>query len=321
MKDILISVIIPAYNVADYLKYCLDSLKNQTYKNWEAIIVDDGSTDDTGAICEDYSRNDGRFHVYHKENEGVSEARNYALQKARGNVLGFADADDYLDTSAFECIVRHFLNDDVDAVYTGHYRVDENNCILETRKGKAQKEGNKRDAIQFTLLEGKDSYLGVLWNKFFRRECCFQGEGFVEFSSSYKIGEDQIWLLEVCKNIEKVSFEENALYYYRIRRESAIHTTVLTDAKLTELYARDKMVEMVKSDYRELEFYAVVKFRNCIDKIALAAIKQRDARAMKVVLPYAEKYYWELMKSNTTIYRKMKESILQILFLWYRFWR
>ena len=96
MNEPLISVIVPVYNVEKYLPQCLDSIKNQTYTNLEIILVDDGSTDSSESICEDYAKSDSRIKLYHKENGGLSDARNYGIERASGQYFTFIDSDDYI---------------------------------------------------------------------------------------------------------------------------------------------------------------------------------------------------------------------------------
>lgn len=96
-----VSIIVPVYNVEKYLHQCLDSIQAQTFRNWECIVVDDGSTDSSASICDLYSHADSRFIVIHKENGGVSSARNAALEIARGEFIGFADPDDWCEPGMF----------------------------------------------------------------------------------------------------------------------------------------------------------------------------------------------------------------------------
>ena len=102
-----ISVIVPIYKVEPYLRRCLDSIVNQTYRNLEIILVDDGSPDNCGNICDEYAQKDLRIEVIHKENGGLSSARNIAIDKANGDYLAFVDSDDWLDTDMFECGHRY----------------------------------------------------------------------------------------------------------------------------------------------------------------------------------------------------------------------
>ena len=100
----LISVIIPVYNVEDYLHYAIESLEKQTYKNFEIILVNDGSTDDSGKLCDKYSEKYSNVRVFHKENGGLSDARNFGVQKAEGEFITFLDPDDYLEAYSLELL-------------------------------------------------------------------------------------------------------------------------------------------------------------------------------------------------------------------------
>lgn len=99
-----ISIIIPIYNVEQYLPQCLDSIINQTYKNLEIILINDGSTDNSGKICDNYAKVDNRIHVFHKKNEGVSSARNLGLEKCTGDFIGFVDPDDFIELNMYELL-------------------------------------------------------------------------------------------------------------------------------------------------------------------------------------------------------------------------
>ena len=101
MIEKLISVIVPVYNVESYLEKCVDSIRNQTYKNLEIILVDDGATDNSGVLCDKIAKKDDRIKVYHKENGGLSDARNYGVKKATGEFIGFVDSDDYIDIKSY----------------------------------------------------------------------------------------------------------------------------------------------------------------------------------------------------------------------------
>ena len=101
----LVSVIVPVYKVEDYLRECIDSIINQTYKNLEIILVDDGSPDNCGEICEEYARNDSRITVYHKENGGLSDARNYGIARANGEFMTFVDSDDVIKANFVETLM------------------------------------------------------------------------------------------------------------------------------------------------------------------------------------------------------------------------
>lgn len=122
MNDIItISIIVPIYNVEKYVRQCIESIINQTYKNLQIILVDDGSTDTSGLICDEYASIDDRIEVIHKKNGGLVTARKIGLQKAKGEYIGFVDGDDYIDDNMYESLLGYILKKDVDMVHTGYW--------------------------------------------------------------------------------------------------------------------------------------------------------------------------------------------------------
>ena len=109
-----ISVIVPVYNVEKYLTKCVDSIMNQTYKDLEIILVDDGSTDNSGKICDEYVKKDKRFKVIHKKNGGLSDARNVGIKNSTGEYLSFIDSDDYIDNDMIECLYNACIKNNAD---------------------------------------------------------------------------------------------------------------------------------------------------------------------------------------------------------------
>ena len=110
----LISIIVPVYNVENYLRKCVDSIINQSYKNLEIILVDDGSTDSSGKICDEYSLKDSRIKVIHKKNGGLSDARNAGMEIASGDFWGFVDSDDYIDSDMYSVLLENLLGAEAD---------------------------------------------------------------------------------------------------------------------------------------------------------------------------------------------------------------
>ena len=130
MQTPLISVIVPVYNIMEYLPRCVASITAQTYKNLEIVLVDDGSTDGTGALCDELARGDGRIRVYHKENGGSSSARNLALQKVTGEYIGFVDSDDYISENMYQCLYDGIVKYDVRVAQIGRDEIDEQGNLL-----------------------------------------------------------------------------------------------------------------------------------------------------------------------------------------------
>ena len=109
-----ISVVVPVYNVEQYLEKCVNSIINQTYKNLEIILVDDGATDKSGKLCDELAKLDNRIMVYHKKNGGLSDARNYGVERATGDYIGFVDSDDYIDAEMYEKLYEALKKENVD---------------------------------------------------------------------------------------------------------------------------------------------------------------------------------------------------------------
>ena len=123
MDEKLVSVIIPAYNIEDYIGRCLDSIISQTYKNLEIIVVDDGSRDHTGEILDNYAKKDRRIKVIHKENGGVSSARNKGIEAAEGDYIGFIDGDDLIESEMYKTLVDLLEEENADIAHCGYQMV------------------------------------------------------------------------------------------------------------------------------------------------------------------------------------------------------
>lgn len=130
-----ISVIVPIYNTAAYLSRCIESLVNQTYSDLQIILIDDGSTDESGAIADEWQTKDPRIEVYHQQNQGQSAARNVGLQHAKGEYIAFVDSDDYIDSNYFSTMLQA-ADDTTDCVQTGYRRVKQNGEMIKTYRPK-----------------------------------------------------------------------------------------------------------------------------------------------------------------------------------------
>ena len=166
MIDDLISVIIPVYNVEKYLKECLDSVINQTHKNIEIILIDDGSTDNSGKICDEYRKKDDRIIVIHKSNEGLSSARNDGLIHAKGKYIQFIDSDDYVNRDMLEITYSIIKKYNADVVTFSHYILNDGKAICDCSK--EEKVLNKMEAMKELLLDNK--IRNYSWEKLWKKE-------------------------------------------------------------------------------------------------------------------------------------------------------
>lgn len=166
-NNALISVIVPAYNVERYIRKCLDSVCNQTYRNLEILVIDDGSTDGTGAICDEFAAKDQRITVMHCENGGLSIARNRALDRAKGQLIGFVDSDDWIESNMFQQLHDTLISSDADIAICAYYREKRGRIRKMYSDGRVFSMNRKQALSQ--LVKDK-TFRNYVWNKLYRRE-------------------------------------------------------------------------------------------------------------------------------------------------------
>lgn len=213
MDGYKISVIIPVYKVEEYLPKCLDSVINQTYKNLEIILVDDGSPDKSGAICDMYADMDSRITVIHKENEGVAKARNDALDIAKGDYIGFVDSDDWIEPDMYGFLIDNLIEYDTDISMCGE-TVYENGKIISSKSDGAVSLLSQDSAKKLTVKGGS---IGLIWNKIYKKSILDN----VRFSSEYGCSEDLIFVYQAVRHANNMVCVNKAKYNY-FRREGGI---------------------------------------------------------------------------------------------------
>ena len=170
MKEKLLSIIVPIYNAEADLKRCLDALLAQTYQPLEIILIDDGSTDGSFAVCQAYAQSNAGVCCYHQPNGGVSSARNKGLSMAHGEIIGFCDADDWVDAAYYARMVNLMQEHDAQMVFSGYEEFFEKSGA--SRLHHPAKSGlvDGYEALKQCVLPQRDGYFTSLWNKLFQRE-------------------------------------------------------------------------------------------------------------------------------------------------------
>jgi glycosyltransferase involved in cell wall biosynthesis len=235
----LISVIVPVYNVREYLNQSVDSIINQSYKNLEIILVDDGSTDSSGELCDEYAKRDSRIKIIHKENGGLSDARNAGVDIATGYYVGFVDSDDIIDRDMYAILDENIEKENADVSicnWRGFTESDIEN-VKNTRTGeKIVLSGI--ESLEF-LIYGKDNYniSFSVWDRLYKKELIDE----FRFPKG-KCYEDIVWSAKVMYKSEKSVYIDRELYYYRRREDSIIGA----DRKnvVSERVATDEIPEM-----------------------------------------------------------------------------
>ncbi len=211
MTKPLVSLIIPIYNAARTLVRCLESVAAQSCQELQVILVNDGSTDGSLAICRCFAERDARFQVLDRPNAGVSTARNCGIAAARGTYLMFADSDDYLPPDAVVSFLQAAQMSGADLVISDFYRVSGEKCEV---KGDIRQEGvlNRREFAREMMEKPSDFYYGVMWNKLYRRSVVY--EHAMELDSRVKWCEDLLFNLLYLGQIQTVYVLKKPLYYY-----------------------------------------------------------------------------------------------------------
>ena len=216
METELISVIVPVYNVERYLRRCVDSILHQTYRNLEVLLVDDGSTDASGAICDEYAAQEERVTAVHQKNGGLSAARNAGLERAQGTYLCFVDSDDFLDSRMLETLCRDLQEKDADVAVVGFRMFEREEELAPAELAVPVQCMTGREAIRNTLVS--DELGDFAWNKLYKREL-FR-------DIRYPLGrmmEDQGTTYRIFQQCSKVVYRPVPLYYYYQRPDSILH--------------------------------------------------------------------------------------------------
>lgn len=218
-----VSVIVPVYNVASYLERCVESLLNQTYSDLEIFLVDDGSTDGSGLICDKYANTDKRIIVIHQENAGCSEARNKALELYTGEYLTFVDADDFVELTYIEKLHDTMKEQNADMVICDFDYVDEAGNLMMHSKQRLSEGKHKSEELFYCNVSYAMEvfYMTVMWNKMCRRSVVRN----FRFPCKFRNFEDTYWCPYVFMKLREAYAINDVLYHYTCNSKSLTHQT------------------------------------------------------------------------------------------------
>lgn len=219
MTTPLVSVIIPVYKVEPYLRKCLDSIVCQSYTNLEVILVDDGSPDDCPQICDEYAIKDNRVIVLHKENGGLSDARNAGLDICKGEYISFIDSDDWVNEKYIEYLLQLSLNEDADIAICNFKDAYNDECNLNHPSFEKHSVFNSSELL-YHLCKADLRGIMPTWGKIYSRNCFAQ----IRFPKG-KLYEDARTNYKIYSTIKKACYTNVELYFYRIRNDSIMGTT------------------------------------------------------------------------------------------------
>ncbi len=222
MKKVNVSVIVPVYNVEQYLEKCIKSIMGQTYADIEIILIDDGSTDSSGSICDSYACRDSRIRVLHKPNGGISDARNAGLDIARGNYIAFVDSDDYIHPQLLQILNDGITQNHSQVSVCGFTRVYDGQTVNRQQYDSINWTILKKDEdrVSYLLGDGIHITFTVAWNKLYRKEL-FDG---IRFPMG-KMYEDEFTTYKLLHKASSIAYTSIPLYFYVQRAESIMHSS------------------------------------------------------------------------------------------------
>ncbi len=251
-KEELVTLLVLAYNTEKYIKKCLDSLINQTYKNLQIILIDDGSKDDSGKICDEYAKEDARIEVIHEKNQGPSAARNLGISMAKGKYISFIDTDDYTEPTIIEKLVKSMEKNNSDISICNFFP-----------NGETKLEETFTSEKALTYIMNKNYFRGYLWNKLYKTEIIKD----MKFDVNIFISEDLIFNCEYLLKVKKCSYINEKLYHYNINDES-LSNSKINEKYLTILDSYNKLKSIYESNKLEyLPYLFIDNFKVCCDII------------------------------------------------------
>lgn len=250
MNEEKISIIVPVYNVEAYLERCVESILKQTYTNLEILLVNDGSTDKSGELCDKLALRDHRIRVIHKENGGLSDARNRGIDEASSNLIGFIDSDDYIDEDMYETLYRQMVASKADLSMCGHY--DVYHQIPEKQVAKIKTwELMPEEAIKM-VMEAKILSVTAV-NKLYKKALFEQ----LRFRIG-KIAEDAFIMVDLIHQCSKIVATNEKKYYY-VHRENSITTQKFSLKFLNVIEAYEQNAKIISENYPDLYDVAIMR--------------------------------------------------------------
>ncbi len=320
MKIEKISVIIPIYNVENYLNECIHSILNQTYKNIELILVDDGSTDKSFEICQIWSKKDKRIKLLHQKNSGASAARNIGLKIASGEYISFIDSDDFINDHMYEKMISRMKETKADICICGY------NDIFENRIKKHVYKNIPDDfSPQFFIkhLDDSDKYKGYVWNKLFSKNI-LQG---IYFDETLSILEDMEYICRISSKIKKCTVVNEPLYNYVQRSSSVLHyhpkvnfSSLVATNKIIKLYENIGIdTKKRKENYiftLKLKQMQAIMAKENIDNLEVIELQKQEKKyKQELKMQYSNfKFYFIMLKIEFKyLLAKVKRKLKQII--------
>ena len=284
-----ISIIVPVYNAKSYLYKLIESLKEQSYSNFEGIFVDDGSTDGSGAVLDDYAHSDSRFRVIHQPNMGVSAARNKGLSVASGEFVAFVDSDDYLPVDSLFYRIREI--EDSDILISLYSKINSHGQVI--MKSPYINVASTEDFIKLLFSMDPAMYQGYLWNKLFRLSIIRNNN--IQFDNSIAYNEDRLFILRYLFLSSSIRTSNNCCYYYVEHENTAMNR-----------------LKKMNDDNKSVFFSEFISFNKMADLLF-----EYDKKAYSLCLYYSffqTRKYLKLINEDGMMLKKMIKKEQKVIF-------
>ena len=303
----MISVIVPVYNVEQYLEKCVDSIIRQTYKQLEIILVDDGSTDSSGQICDLYKEKDNRIVVIHKKNGGLSDARNVGIDIASGELLAFVDSDDWIDDDMYEVLYQSLIKHDADIAECSYRNICIGHIDEETANTGACVVADKLYAME-NQLRWKD-FRSIACNKIYKKYM-FDNLHF----PIGKLHEDEFTIYKTFYQAKKLVSIDLSKYNYVREREGSI-TSGFTERNLDKCEAMKEKLEFIRQkedlypirNKMEQAYYWVI-----FDALDECFTKHIKGNRVDAILDEIKRDYWNIIRSDIHLSYKIQLNLLMV---------
>ena len=286
MGNELISIIVPIYNVENYLRMCLDSIQNQTYQNFECLLINDGSPDNSADICREYVAKDARFRYFEKENGGLSSARNFGIERSTGTYITFVDSDDWLENDALQLLYDALKKEHADISIGRYNSYDETRYLYMTYVTAPDDSLEVIEGREIIDREGVEEVRNGNWTvaylKLFKRELLQD----LPFPIG-KITEDTYWTWKVLLRASRVVYLNRCIYWYRVGLTSTLSNTWSEKRIYDEIEAREEKLAILASLGYDLTNHILV-YKNRLQRV-IAKLEEQNMQFTEIYRRMMEK--------------------------------
>ena len=286
MEEDLISIIVPIYNVENYLRQCLDSIQNQTYQNFECLLINDGSPDNSAGICREYVAKDSRFKYFEKENGGLSSARNFGIERSGGAYIIFVDSDDWLENDALHLLYVAMKKENADISIGRYNSFDGTRCVYMTYVMDPDDSIEVIEGKGIIDREGTEEVRNGNWTvavlKLFKRELLQD----LPFPIG-KIAEDTYWTWKVLLRASKVVYLNRCVYWYRVGLSDTLSNTWSEKRMYDEIGAREEKIAILASLDYDLTNHILI-YKNRLQRV-IAKLEEQNMQFTEIYRRMVEK--------------------------------